>query len=43
MYLNKFFEEKWAIFYRVGISLLKYSEKKILKMDDLTAIIAQIK
>ena len=43
IYLNRFFEEKWAIFYRVGISLLKYYEKKILKLNDFAAIIGQIK
>jgi hypothetical protein len=38
-----FFSEKWAIFYRVAIALLKYFEYKILKRHDFHSIIGEIK
>jgi len=41
--LNRFFKEKWPVFYRVAISLLKYYEPKILELHDFTSIVAQIK
>ncbi len=43
IFLNPFFSEKWTIFYRVAISLLKYYEPKVLKLHDFPSIIGIIK
>ena len=43
MFLNKFFEEKWVVFYKTAIALLRYYEAKILKLTDFPSIVGQIK
>mmetsp|Transcript_28339 Transcript_28339/g.27281 ORF Transcript_28339/g.27281 Transcript_28339/m.27281 type:complete len:150 (+) Transcript_28339:447-896(+) len=43
LFLDKFFRDKWGIFYRVAICLLKYYEKKILVLNDFPSIVGQIK
>ncbi len=42
-FLNKFLEEKWSMFYRMSIALLKYFEPKLLQLDDFMDIVGQIK
>mmetsp|Transcript_8470 Transcript_8470/g.6315 ORF Transcript_8470/g.6315 Transcript_8470/m.6315 type:complete len:133 (+) Transcript_8470:782-1180(+) len=39
VFLDRFFKEKWGIFYRVAICLLKYYEKKILALSDFPSIV----
>jgi len=38
-YLGLFFEQGWPVFYKVGISILKFYEKKLLEMKDAGDII----
>jgi len=43
IYLDKFFEIGWHVFYRVAIEILRYFQKKILISNDPAEVVGLIK